>query len=138
MGTKRGADGMGANRALRRKQVREKMQEWVRTGKAEKVRILSANGIRPQDLDEAYKKGYEEGWITASEAFLRKMYAAIAKELIEAGNDREEVVSFVKGTDHRFAVMFDADDEIEDVYNQIGVRFNVDRNAIERIEVTRA
>lgn len=128
---------MGANRALRRKQTREKMQEWVRTGEAEKVRILSANGIRPQDLDEQYKKGYEEGWITASEAFLRKMYAAIAKELIEAGNDREEVVSFVKGVDHRFAVMFDAEEEIEDVYEQIGVRFNVDRTAIERVEVTR-
>ena len=137
MGAERGADGMGANRALRRKQTREKMQEWVRTGEAEKVRILSANGIRPQDLDEYYKKGYEEGWMTASEAFLRKMYAAIAKELLEARNDREEVVSFVKGTDHRFAVMFDADEEIEDVYDQIGVRFNVDRNAIERIEVTR-
>ena len=137
MGTERGADRMGANRALRRKQTREKMQEWVRTGEAEKVRILSANGIRPQDLDEQYKKGYEEGWITASEAFLRKMYAAIAKELIEAGNDRDEVVSFVKGVDHRFAVMFDAEEEIEAVYDQIGVRFNVDRTAIERVEVTR-
>ena len=128
---------MGANRALRRRQTREKMQEWVRTGEAEKVRMLSANGIRPQDLDESYKKGYEEGWITASEAFLRKMYAAMAKELLAAGNDRDEVVSFVKGVDHRFAVMFDAEEEIDDVYNEIGVRFNVDRNDIERIEVTR-
>ena len=128
---------MGANRALRRRQTREKMQEWVRTGEAEKVRMLSANGIRPQDLDESYKKGYEEGWITASEAFLRKMYAAMAKELLSAGNNRDEVVSFVKGVDHRFAVMFDAEEEIDDVYNEIGVRFNVDRNDIERIEVTR-
>ena len=128
---------MGANRALRRRQTREKMQEWVRTGEAEKVRMLSVNGIRPQDLDESYKKGYEEGWITASEAFLRKIYAAMAKELLAAGNDRDEVVSFVKGVDHRFAVMFDAEEEIDDVYNEIGVRFNVDRNDIERIEVTR-
>ena len=128
---------MGANRALMRRQTREKMQEWVRTGEAEKVRMLSVNGIQPKDLDESYKKGYEEGWITASEAFLRKMYAAIAKELLAAGNDRDEVVSFVKGVDHRFAVMFDAEEEIDDVYNEIGVRFNVDRNDIERIEVTR-
>ena len=64
------------------------------------------------------------------------MYAAIAKELLAAGNDRDEVVSFVKGVDHRFAVMFDAEEEIDDVYNEIGVRFNVDRNDIERIEVT--
>ena len=68
---------------------------------------------------------------------MRKMYAAIAKELLAAGNDREEVVSFVKGVDHRFAVMYDAEEEIDDVYDEIGVRFNVDRNAIERLEVTR-
>ena len=28
-------------------------------------------------------------------------------------------------------------EEINDVYDEIGVRFNVDRNAIERLEVTR-
>ena len=66
------------------------------------------------------------------------MYAAIAKELMEAGNEREEVVSFVQNVDHRFAVMFDAEEELDEVYDLLGVRFNVDRNAIERIEVTRA
>ena len=128
---------MGANRALRRKQTRERMQEWVRTGEAEKVRRLSVNGIMPKDLDQYYKNGYEEGYLTATEIFLKKMYAAIAKELLAAGNDRDEVVSFVKGVDHRFAVIFDADEEIDDVFDEIGVRFNVDRNAIERVEVTR-
>ena len=128
---------MGANRALRRKQTKEKMQEWVRSGEAEKVRILSVNGITPKDLDKYYKNGYEEGYLTATEAFLKKMYAAIAKELITAGNDRDEVVSFVKSVDQRFAIMYDADEEIEDVYDEIGVRFNIDRNAIERVEVTR-
>lgn len=128
---------MGANRALRRKQTRERMQEWVRTGEAEKVRMLSANGITPKDLDQYYKNGYEEGYLTATEAFLKKMYAAMAKELLAAENDRDDVVSFVKGVDHRFAVMFDADEEIDDVFNEIGVRFNVDRNAIERVEVIR-
>ena len=128
---------MGANRALRRKQTKDKMHEWVRSGEAEKVRILSVNGITPKDLDKYYKNGYEEGYLTATEAFLKKMYAAIAKELITAGNDRDEVVSFVKSVDQRFAIMYDADEEIEDVYDEIGVRFNIDRNAIERVEVTR-
>lgn len=113
------------------------MQEWVRDGTAERVRKMSQGGITPAELEEYHKKGYEEGYLFASEAFLRKMYAAIAKELLSAGNDREEVVSFVKGVDHRFAVMYDAEEEIDDVYDEIGVRFNVDRNAIERLEVTR-
>ena len=129
---------MGANRAMRRKQTREKMQEWVRSGDAERVRMLSVNGITVADVDEARKNGYEEGYLFASECFLKKMYAAIAKELLVAGNDRDDVVSFVKNVDHRFSIMFDADEEIDDVYDEIGVRFNVDRNAIERVEVTRA
>lgn len=129
---------MGVNRQFRRQQQREQMRNWVRDGTAERVRKLSTNGITAEDLTAYHKKGYEEGFLYASECFLKTMYAAIAKELITAGNDREDVVSFVKGVDHRFATMYDADEEIEDVYNEIGVRFNVDRNAIERIEVTRA
>lgn len=113
------------------------MHEWVRDGTAERVRKMSQGGITPKDLDEVRKNGYEEGYLYASECFLKKIFAAIAKELLESGNNREEVVSFVKNVDHRFAVMFDADEEIDDVYNEIGVRFNVDRNAIERVEVTR-
>ena len=87
-------------------------------------------------MDKAYKDGYEEGYMYASEGFLKRMYAAIAKELIEAGNPADDVVSFVKGVDQRFAVMFDADDEINDVYQQIGVQFNVDRRELIRIEET--
>lgn len=128
---------MGVNRQFRRQEQRQKMREWVRDGTAERVRKLSVNGITPADYEQVRKDGYEEGFLYASECFLKTMYAAIAKELIQAGNDREEVVSFVKGVDHRFATMYDADEEINDVYDEIGVRFNVDRNAIERIEVTR-
>lgn len=128
---------MGVNRQFRRQEQRQKMREWVRDGTAERVRKLSANGITPDDYEKVRKESYQEGFMYASELFLKTMYAAIAKELIQAGNDREEVVSFVKGVDHRFATMYDADEEINDVYNEIGVRFNVDRNAIERIEVTR-
>lgn len=129
---------MGANRAMRRKQQREELQKWVRDGTAERVRKMSQGGITPAELEEYHKKGYEEGYLFASECFLKKIYAAIAKELLLAGNDRDDVISFVKGVDHRFAVMFDADEEIDDVFDEIGVRFNVDRNAIERVEVTRA
>ena len=129
---------MGVNRQFRRQEQRQKMREWVRDGTAERVRKLSANGITPDDFEKVRKDSYQEGFMYASELFLKTRYAAIAKELIQAGNDREEVVSFVKGVDHRFATMYDADEEINDVYDEIGVRFNVDRNAIERIEVTRA
>ena len=125
---------MGANRALRRQQEREQRKEWVRSGQAEKVRSLQRNGITQKDLDDAFNDGYKKGYDKAGTSFFRQMYAAIAKELHEAGNSSEEIVSFLHGVDHRFAVMFDADDEIDDVFNLIGVRINVyNKNSIDRI-----
>ena len=136
MDAKRGADEVSLNRQMRRQQARQKMQEWVRDGTAERVRKLSVNGITADDLEKARKDGYEEGYLYASENFFKQMYAAIAKELLEAGNDTDEIVSFLHGVDHRFSVIFDADDEIEDVYNEIGVRLNIQKhNALDRIEV---
>jgi len=128
---------MGMNRQMRRQQQRQKLQEWVRDGTAERVRKLSVNGITVQDLDEHYKTGYEQGYMYASTAFFKQMYAAIAKELHQAGNSVEEIVSFLHEVDHRFTVMYDADDEINEVYDLIGVRINVSKDSIDRInEVT--
>lgn len=124
---------MGLNRAMRRRESRQKMQEWVRDGTAERVRKLSVNGITQEDLDEQHKKGYEEGYMYASTAFFKSMYAAIAKELAESGNSNDDILYFLHSVDHRVAVMYDADDEIEDVFKQIGVRLNV-YNALDRIE----
>ena len=125
---------LGANRTQRRKQERELIRNWKEKGRYNQVLSLQRNGITQKDLDKAYNDGYQEGYMYASECFLKKIYAACAKELIDAGNTNDSVVSFIRGVDHRFTVMFDADDEIDDVYKLIGVRFNIDRHAIERVE----
>ena len=130
---------MGAmNRQQRRRQEREQIRAWKEQGHYGQVLSLQRNGITEKDLDKAYKDGYTEGYMYSSENFFKCMYAAIAKELIDAGNPNDDVINFVKGVDHRFAVMYDADEEINDVYESVGVRFNVDRNDIERIEVVKA
>ena len=126
---------MGMNRAMRRKQRRDKMQEWVRDGTAERVRKLSVNGLTDKDIDEAYKNGYEKGYMFASTAFMKKMYAAIAKELVRAGNSTDEIYSFIHDVDQRFAVMFDADEEVEDVFNEIGIKMCLEPDGINTIEV---
>lgn len=125
---------MGANRAQRRRQERETLRDWKAQGKYEQLLSIQRNGITAKDLDTAREEGYRDGYMYAAEGFMRKMYAAIAKELLEAGNSRDDVVAFVTGVDHKFAVMFDADEEIQEIYDQIGVLFNVDRNAVQRIE----
>lgn len=125
---------MGLNRQMRRQQERQAMRNWRKSSDHDRISALQRNGITVQELDKSYEDGYREGYGYASEAFMKLMYAAIAQELDEAGNDRDEIVSFLHGVDHRFAVMYDADDEIQDVYDRIGIRLNIDRNAIDRIE----
>ena len=127
---------MGAvNKQQRRKQERDQIRAWKDQGRYGQVLSLQRNGITQKDLDAAYNDGYKEGYLFSAEAFMKRMYAAIAMELIEAGNPKDDVISFMHGVDHRFSVIFDADEEIDKVYDNIGVRFVIDRNAIERIEV---
>ena len=126
---------MGLNRQMRRPEQRQKMQEWLRAGDVERVRILSQGGIRPQDVDEARKNGYEEGYMFAATNFFKQMYAAIAKTLLEAGNSRDEIISFLVDVDNKFSVIFDADEEIEEIYKDIGVKLNIAKQDINRIEV---
>ena len=127
---------MGAvNRKFRRQEQRQRMQEWVRDGTAERVRKLSTNGITVKDMEEAHEKGYREGYLYASSAFLKKIYAAMAKELMVAGNSKEEIYSFIHNVDHRFAVMFDADEEVDDVFDQMGIKLNLTPGEINTIEV---
>ena len=123
------------NRQQRRKQERDQIRAWKDQGRYGQVLSLQRNGITQKDLDAAYNDGYKEGYLFSAEAFMKRMYAAIAMELIEAGNQKDDVISFMHGVDHRFSVIFDADEEIDKVYDNIGVRFVIDRNAIERIEV---
>lgn len=121
------------NRQLRRQQARQKMREWVRDGTAERVRKLSVNGITQQDLDRYYKDGYEAGYLYSAEAYFKKMYAAIAQELLSAGNAKEEVILFLHQVDRRFTIMFDADEEIDAVCDELGVRINISKDSIDRI-----
>ena len=126
---------MGAvNRQVRRRQEREQVRSWKEQGRYDQVLSLQRNGITQKDLDRAYNDGYEKGYLQASKGFFRKMYAACAKELFEAGNPKNDIVTFLRNVDHRFAIMFDAEDEIEEVYQLIGVHLNVDTTAIDRIE----
>ena len=112
---------MGANRAMRRKQAREQMHEWVMTGKAEQVRRLTQNGITQKDLDECYDKGHEDGFKAGTDKTLRTVYAGIVLELLDSGNSREEAISFLKGVDNRLIASIDAGEDVEEVFQKTGV-----------------
>lgn len=113
---------MGANRAMRRKQVREQMHEWVRMGKQEQMQRLVQNGISQKDLDECYDKGHEEGFKAGTDKTLRTVYAGVILELLDSGNTRDEAVSFLRNLDNRLITSIDAGEDIEEVYERTGVR----------------
>lgn len=125
---------MGANRQMRRQQERNQIRDWKAKGQYGQVMSLQRNGIQEKDLDSAYKDGYENGYKYAATGFFKLMYAAIAKEMHESGKDSDEIIEFLRNVDHRVAVMFDADEEIEEVFATVGVRLNVDQNAVDRVE----
>ena len=113
---------MGANRAMRRKQVREQMHEWVQMGKTEQVRRLTQNGITQKDLDESFGKGHEAGFKAGADKTLRTVYAGVVLELLENGNTREEAISFLRNLDNRLIISIDAGEDVEEVFEKTGVR----------------
>lgn len=113
---------MGANRAMRRKQVRDQMREWTHMGKQEQVQRLVRNGITQKDLDDCYNKGHEEGYKQGTDKTLKIVYAGVVLEMLANGNSKEEAISFLRNLDNRLIVSIDAGEDIEEVFEKTGVR----------------
>jgi len=125
---------MGANRAMRRKQVREQMHEWVRMGKTEQMQRLTQNGITQKDLDECYDKGHKDGFKIGTDKTLRTVYAGVVLQLLDEGNTEDEAISFLKSLDERLIRSIDAGEDIEEVFQKTGVRLML-KEDFDRIEV---
>lgn len=113
---------MGANRAMRWKQVRDQMREWTHMGKQEQVQRLVRNGITQKDLDDCYNKGHAEGYKQGTDKTLKTVYAGVVLEMLANGNSKEEAISFLRNLDNRLIVSIDAGEDIEEVFEQTGVR----------------
>jgi hypothetical protein len=113
---------MGANRAMRRKQVREQMREWVRTGKEEQVRRLTQNGITQKDLDECFDKGHEEGYKQGTDRTLRVIYAGIILQMLDDGYTIDDTVQFLRNLDNRVMTSIDEKEDTEEVFMRTGIR----------------
>lgn len=113
---------MSMNRAMRRKQVRDQMHEWVRTGKQEQVQRLVRNGITQKDLDECYEKGHEEGYKQGTDKTLKTVYAGVVLQLLDNGYTDVDAIRFLRDLDNRLITSIDAGEDIEEVFDKTGVR----------------
>ena len=53
---------------------------------------------------------------------MKTVYAGIVLEMLDAGNSREEAISFLKGVDERLIRSIDAGEDIEEVFDKTGVK----------------
>ena len=113
---------MGLNRAMRRKQVREQMHDWVRMGEMDKVRTLSKNGITRDDLNESYRKGHEDGYKAGTDKTLRTVYAGVVLLMLDTGADEATAISFLRDLDNRLITSISDGEDFEEVFDRTGVR----------------
>ena len=113
---------MGMNRAMRRKQIREQMHEWVNAGRMEQVRILTQQGISEKDLNDSYDKGYNNGYKDGTDRTMKVIYSGIVCCLLDMGNSKDEAIGFLKAVDNRLITSIDADEDIEEVLERTGIR----------------
>lgn len=98
------------------------MREWTHMGKQEQVQRLVRNGITQKDLDDCYNKGHAEGYKQGTDKTLKTVYAGVVLEMLANGNSKEEAISFLRNLDNRLIVSIDAGEDIEEVFEQTGVR----------------
>lgn len=113
---------MGANRAMRRKQVREQMQEWVRMGQMEKARRLAQNGYTQEDLKNEYAEGHKDGYKEGTDRTLKTVYAGVVLQLLENGYKQADAICFLRDLDNRLIASIDANEDIDEVYEKTGIR----------------
>lgn len=124
---------MGANRAMRRRQVREQMHEWVRTGEMEQVRRLSQNGITRADLEKSYSDGHLDGFKAGTDRTLKTVYAGVVLQLLENGYENSDAIRFLQDLDNRLITFISEDDDIDEVFRKTGVQLML-KEDFERVQ----
>ena len=127
---------MGLNRQMRRQQERQTMREWVRSPERVRMTQLAKNGITSEYADEEYKRGVKDGFQQGANRALKVVYAACVLELLDAGNSREEALSFLKAVDARALVSIDEKEDIDEVFKRTGVRLEL-KEDFDRVQEVR-
>ena len=124
---------MGANRAMRRRQVREQMHEWVRTGEMEQVRRLSQNGITRADLEKSYSDGHLDGFKAGTDRTLKTVYAGVVLQLLENGYENSDAIRFLQDLDNRLITSISESEDVDEVFRKTGVQLML-KEDFERVQ----
>ena len=113
-----------SNRADRRK-AQKAQPRYMRTMTPEQRKAaLVKNGITPKDVDDAYKRGYEEGNKNATEFASYAMCAAMGLALNDLyGFGKKRVVRALNLAGEYMLNTFTTREIMEQVYERIGFEF---------------
>ena len=124
---------MGLNRQMRRRQERQTMRDWMRSPDRDRMTQLAKNGITSEYADGEYRRGHKDGFEVGSCKTLKMVYAACVLELLDAGNSREEALSFLKAVDNRVMISIDEQEDITEVFNRTGIWLEL-KNDVNRVQ----
>ena len=116
---------MGLNRQMRRQQERQTMRDWMRMPEKDRMVRMAQNGITSEYADSEYKRGVKDGFQQGANRALKVVYAACVLELLDAGNTKDEALSFLKAVDGRALISIDEKEDIDEVFRRTGVRLEL-------------
>ena len=128
---------MSLNRQMRRQQERQTMRDWMRMPEKDRMVRMAKNGITSEYADGEYKRGVKDGFQQGANQALKVVYAACVLEMLDAGNSKDEALSFLKSVDYRAITSIDEKEDIDEVYRRIGVRLEL-KEDLDRIQEVRA
>lgn len=124
------------NRADRRKAQKGK-PAWQRMTLQERQAALVKNGITPKDLDNEFNRGWTDGYRTGAENAAKTAYAAACMALKEMhGFGRKRCKAFLKVMDERVLYSLTSEDEINAVWDALGLKLKF-KEPFDRIEDVR-
>lgn len=114
-----------SNRADRRAKKKQQPRWNKRFTSDQRINAMCKNGITPQDVDNAYQRGYKEAITNVSDYCMKDCYAAFllaAHEVFGFGHDR--CLRLLRAADDRIVNSLSSDESIQEVFNKLGVSIN--------------
>lgn len=111
-----------SNRAQRRA-AKKQQPRWQKITSDQRINAMCKNGITPKDVDEAYRKGYQDAIDRVSSYCLKDAYAGFllaAHEVFGFGHDR--CLRLLRAADEKVCTSLSSDEAVEEVFEKLGVR----------------
>ena len=81
------------------------------------------NGITEKDIKEEFHRGFGAGWKEGRERLYKEVFSSICLVMAE-DHSSEEIVDFLKAIDRRTQISIDANEDLDEVFERIGVQLD--------------